>query len=145
MLRSCCWCHCYSCPILTSVYPANLILAHGRLLLDKEGRIETTQTAISYPQTGRLEGDWKTWGSRLIKVTPTSGKRGSDHLGACTLCYAPTFVASRKMKEAFYDGLQSAVDEIPTEGTYMYVILGDSAQVGSWNEDKCQRSEVPVD
>ena len=72
---------------------------------------------------------WKTWGSRLIRVTLVSGKRRSEQMHIFS-CYASTFAASREMKEAFYDDLQSAIDEIPAEDTY--VILGDfNAQVGS--------------
>ena len=72
---------------------------------------------------------WKTWGSRLIQATLTSRKRRSEHIHVFS-CYAPTFAATREKKEAFYDDLQSAIDEIPAEDTY--VILGDfNARVGS--------------
>ena len=65
---------------------------------------------------------WKTWGSRLIKVTLATGKKSSDCLHVLS-CYAPPFAASRDVKEVFFDDLQNALDEIPPEESY--VMLGD--------------------
>lgn len=76
---------------------------------------------------------WKTWGSRLIRVTLATGKRSSDRLHVLS-CYAPTFAASRDVKEAFFDDLQHALDEIPAEEPY--IMLGDfNARVGSRSGD----------
>ena len=38
-------------------------------------------------------------------------------------CYAATYPSSREMKEAFYNDLQQALSEIPSQETY--VVLGD--------------------
>jgi len=57
-------------------------------------------------------------GLRLVRDTLATGKSSSDHLHILS-CYAPTFVASRDVKEAFYDNLQHALDEIPPEESYI--------------------------
>lgn len=65
------------------------------------------------------------------------GVRAAIHVLSC---YAPTFAATRDLKEAFYDDLQSAIDEIPSGEKY--IILGDfNAHVGSRrtkNEQWCK-------
>ena len=85
-------------------------------------------------------GQWKTWGSRLIKVTLATGKKSSDRLHVLS-CYAPTFAVSRDGKEASFDDLQNALDEIPPEESY--VMLGDfNARVGSRSRDRDLWGEV---
>ena len=86
---------------------------------------------------------WQTWGSRIVKATLCSGKRPSEPLHVLS-CYSPMFAACRETKEAFYDDLQSVLDEILAEETY--VILGDfNARVRSRGaeDDQWQRVRGP--
>ena len=72
---------------------------------------------------------WKSWGSRLVKVILITGSKESSKLHVLS-CYAPTFTASREAKDGFYDDLQLALSEIPTREPY--ILLGDlNARVGS--------------
>ena len=93
--------------------------------------IVLSSPAIAAWKTGGEQ--WKTWGSRLIRVTLATGKRGSDRLHVLS-CYAPTFGATRALKDDFFDDLQHALNEIPPEEPY--VMLGDfNARVGSRSEE----------
>ena len=81
----------------------------------------------------RASGEqWKAWNSRLVTAKLQIGLRrrsGSTHLHVLS-CYAPTFAAPREVKDTFYDELQQALNEIPSDEPY--IILGDfNARVGS--------------
>ena len=75
---------------------------------------------------------WKTWCSRITFASLRIGTHCSKQLHILS-CYAPTYPSSREMKEAFYNDLQQALSEIPSQDTY--VVLGDfNARVGSRND-----------
>ena len=89
---------------------------------------------------------WKSWCSRIIKATLGGGRRKTNHLHIFS-CYAPTFATTRAEKDNFLDHVQQALDEIPSNKTY--VILGHfNARVGSrdpMEEDHWKRAEVLMD
>ena len=73
---------------------------------------------------------WKAWSSRLItaRLRWKPSKRYTTHLHVLS-CYAPTYAAKREEKDRFYDNLQLALNEIPSNEPY--IILGDfNARVG---------------
>ena len=84
---------------------------------------------------------WKARGSRLITATLKNGGGRHPHNLHVISCYAPTFAASREEKDHFYNDLQQALDEIPSND--MYVMLGDfNARVGSRSEEGDQWVKV---
>ena len=75
---------------------------------------------------------WKTWGSRIISASLRICTHCSKQLHILS-CYAPTYPSSRETKEAFYNDLQQALSELPSQDTY--VVLGDfNTRVGSRND-----------
>ena len=77
---------------------------------------------------------WKAWGSRLVsaKLQLNNKRTGKLHV---LLCYAPTRAASRAEKDEFYDMLQQALDEVPSNE--VFILLGDfNARVGSREEEE---------
>ena len=73
---------------------------------------------------------WKSWGSRIIKVTLGGGNRNTNRIHILS-SYAPTYGSTRSEKENF-DDLQQALVEIPSQE--LYVVLGDfNARVGARN------------
>ena len=71
---------------------------------------------------------WKAWNSRIVSVTLSVG-RNKERLHVIS-CYAPTFAASREMKDEFYACLQAVLLEIPQRDNF--VLLGDfNARTGS--------------
>lgn len=84
----------------------------------------------------RKKGEqWKAWGSRLIRVTPGTGMQSSGHLYVLS-CYAPTFAASRDVREAFFDNLQHAL--IGIAATRRVVAIRIIVMLGDFNA--CVRS-----
>ena len=82
----------------------------------------------------------RAWSLRLISAEIRFGGHDEDCLHVFS-CYAPTYVASRDVKERFYDDLQQAISEVPAREKI--IMLGDfNARVGSrvnsddfwWNE-----------
>ena len=77
---------------------------------------------------------WKAWGSRLVsaKLQLNNKRTGKLHVLSC---YAPTRAASRAEKDEFYDMLQQALDEVPSNE--VFILLGDfNARVGSREEEE---------
>ena len=71
---------------------------------------------------------WKAWNSRIVSATLSVG-RNKERLHVIS-CYAPTFAASREMKDEFYACLQAVLLEIPQRDNF--VLLGDfNARIGS--------------
>ena len=72
--------------------------------------------------------EWKPFGSRLLKARFHSKYTKLSVL----VCYAPTEDVNAKVKDAFYDQLQTAVESVHAHD--MLLILGDlNAKVGSDN------------
>ena len=61
---------------------------------------------------------WKSWGSRIISASLRIGTHCSKQLHILS-CYAPPYPSSHEMKEAFYNDLQQALAEIPSQETYV--------------------------
>ena len=128
----------------------SVVLAAGREVpqgdqprLRGEGvAIVLTGNAIAEWRVGGEQ--WKSWGSRIIKATLGSGNRNTSHIHILS-CYAPTYGSARSEKENFFDDLQQALDEIPSQE--LYIVLGDfNARVGARNhmdEDQWQGSRGP--
>ena len=80
----------------------------------------------AWKRTGK---QWKAWGPRAVSACLQVGERIKTKLHM-VLYYAPTRAASRQVKDAFYQDLESILPAIPTGEKY--VILGDfNAPVGS--------------
>lgn len=61
---------------------------------------------------------WKVWSPRLASVRLQIGSRKRDTLHVL-LCYAPTRAAHRGEKDKFYDDLQQALGNIPSDQPYI--------------------------
>ena len=114
----------------------NLVLTAGRPVpREDRQRGEGVALILKGPavQAWKAGGSrWKTWGSRIISASLRIGTHCSKQLHVLS-CYAPTYPSSRETKEAFYNDLQQALSEIPSQDTY--VVLGDfNARVGSRND-----------
>ena len=71
-------------------------------------RGEGVAIVLSGPAIGAWKAGgscWKAWSSTLVEATLLAGSRSYDHLHVLS-CYAPTFAASREVKDAFFDHLQ---------------------------------------
>ena len=69
----------------------------------------------------------------MVTATLQVGRGSRGHLHVLS-CYAPTFAASRKDKNSFFNSLQDALSSIPSDKCF--VMLGDfNARVGSRGAD----------
>ena len=94
-------------------------------------RGEGVALVLTWPAvTAWRAGDeqWKAWRSRIVKATLAAGRKASDKVHVFS-CYAPTFAAAREQKEAFYDDLQAAIDEVPPEERYVNFLLLNEATI----------------
>ena len=81
---------------------------------------------IAWKRAGK---QWKAWGPRAVSACLQVGEGMKTKLHVVS-CYAPTRAASRQVKDAFYQDLESILAAIPTGEKY--VILGNfNAHVGS--------------
>ena len=65
---------------------------------------------------------WKVWSSRLVSASLRTGSKKADHLHVLS-CYAPTWAASRAVKDVFLQDLEQALTAIPPDEPY--ILLGD--------------------
>ena len=73
----------------------------------------------TWKRTGK---QWKAWGSRAVSACLRVGEGVKTKLNV-VLCYVPTRAASRQVKDAFFQVLESILAAIPAGEKY--VILGD--------------------
>ena len=122
------------------------VLASGRptpLSVEPRLRGEGVAIVLSGPAVRAWKAagqQWKAWSSRVISAVLQPGKTNSSRIHFLS-CYAPTFSASRDMKNQFLDDLQRAMDAVPSNECY--VIMGDfNARVGSNPNASGQRADV---
>ena len=113
----------------------SVVLAAGRAVPGigaVKQRGEGVAIVLSGPAIGAWKSGgshWRAWSSRLVTVTLKVGSGRSDRLHVFS-CYAPTYAASREEKNEFFDTLQHALSEVPSDECF--VVLGDfNALVGS--------------
>ena len=125
------------------------VLTAGRNL-PQEGQPRTRGEGVAIVLTGhaitawRAGGEqWKSWGSRIVKASlGVKNKDTKTKRMHIISCYAPTFAASRAEKDAFFDQLQEALNEIPSDETY--IVLGDfNARLGSRTNSEDSKSRGP--
>ena len=72
---------------------------------------------------------WRAWSPRCVSVCLQLNKHTTSKLHVVSV-YAPTWAASRDVKEAFFQELENVISSIPS--SECYVLLGDfNARVGS--------------
>ena len=95
----------------------SVVLTSGRVVPEQEGSrqkgegiaVVLSGSAVSAWKAGGSQ--WKAWSSRLMRVSLKIRSRPCDQLHVLS-CYAPTFVACRDEKNAFFNSLQQVILEI---------------------------------